>query len=442
VTSWPGRLLGVLPRGTVAVGSGLVVLGLASYVHLAVAGHQLSTTGYASLSVLWSIVFSIGPGLFFPLEQEITRLVAARRVAGDGAGPVFRRGILAAGGLFAGLCALLLAGGPVIARRLFDGDRSMVVVLAGALLGLAVAHPTRGVLAGSGRFGGYGAQLAIDGGLRMCLAAALGLAGVRSAAGYGLILAVAPVVSVLATAAPVRAALRAGTSLAWSRLAAGLAPLMVSMLLAQVVINVAVVDVKLLAPGRAALAGALLSALVLARVPVFVFASLQAALLPGLAGLAAAGDRAGFRRLLRRGCALVLGLSLACAVPAVVLGPWLIRTLFAAEPALGDLDFALLSAGTAGYLLAQVLGQGVLAQGFHRDQALAWLGGSLALVLVTVVPGPVALRVEGAYAVGSAVVAALLALALLRRAGASRAAPAGAGPAPRPATAIATGGVE
>jgi O-antigen/teichoic acid export membrane protein len=417
VKSTLDRLLGLLPRGTVAVGGGLVVLGLASYVHLAVAGHQLSTSGYASLSVLWSIVFSVGPGLFFPIEQEITRLVAARRVVGDGAGPVFRRGMLLALGLLAVLCVLLVAGAPVLAARLFDGDRSLVAVLGGALAGLALAHPTRGVLAGSGRFGGYGGQLAVDGGLRISFAVGLGLAGVRSAAAYGLILAVAPVLSVLATAAPVRAALRAGTTLAWSAFARGIGPLMVSMLLAQVVVNIAVVDVKLIAPGRAALAGALLSALVLARVPVFAFASLQAALLPGLAALATSGDRAGFRRLVLRGCALVLGLCLACAVPAVALGPWLIKALFAAAPALGDLDFALLAAGTTAYLLAQVLGQGVLALGFHRDQALAWLGGSLALVVVTVLPGSAKLRVEGAYTIGSLVVAVLLALVLARRAG-------------------------
>jgi O-antigen/teichoic acid export membrane protein len=423
VRSRLGRLLALLPRGTVAVGSGLLVLGLASYVHLAVAGHQLSTSGYASLSVLWSIVFSIGPGVFFPLEQEITRLVAARRVHGDGAGPVFHRGMLAALGLFAALCVLLAAGAPVLAGRLFDGDRSMVYVLAGALAGLALAHPTRGVLAGSGRFGGYGAQLAVDGGLRIGLAVALGAAGVHTAAAYGLILAIAPTLSVLATLSPVRAALRAGTALAWSAFAKGAAPLMVSMLLAQVVINIAVIDVKLLAPGRAALAGALLSALVLTRVPVFAFASLQASLLPGLSGFAAAGDRAAFRRLLLRGCGLVVALCLFCGIPAVLLGPWLIETLFAAPSALGDLDFAMLAAGTGAYLLAQVLGQGVMALGFHRDQTLAWLGGSAALVAVTVIPGSVALRVEGGYVVGSFVVAALLAAALLRRAGAARTGP-------------------
>ena len=86
----------MLPPGTAAVGSGLAVLGAASYVHLAVAGHTLDPARMSSVAVLWSIVFAIGPGLFFPVEQEITRIVAGRRVHRDGAGPVLRRGALLA----------------------------------------------------------------------------------------------------------------------------------------------------------------------------------------------------------------------------------------------------------------------------------------------------------------------------------------------------------
>ena len=73
------RGLGVLPSGTLPVGAGLVVLGIGSYAQLALAGHGLSTTGMAAMSVLWSIVFWLGLGLFFPVEQELIRLVAARR---------------------------------------------------------------------------------------------------------------------------------------------------------------------------------------------------------------------------------------------------------------------------------------------------------------------------------------------------------------------------
>src|SRR2546430_2007032 len=81
------------------------------------------------------------------------------------------------------------------------------------------------------------------------------------------------------------------------------------LLLAQVLINAAVISVRLLSPGSPAVVGALLAAAVMARVPLFVFTSLQTSLLPGLAGAIAGGDRAGFRRLLSRSCAVVVVLG-------------------------------------------------------------------------------------------------------------------------------------
>jgi O-antigen/teichoic acid export membrane protein len=407
------RLTGLLPAGTLAVGSGLIVLGAASYVHLAVAGHALTSDGYSALSVLWSLVFSIGVGLFFPIEQEITRLVAARRVAGDGYAPVFWRGAaLSAGLLAAAGIGLVVLAGPV-ADTLFDGDRQQLWVLFGGLAGLAVAHPTRGLLAGTGRFGSYGAQLGIDGGLRIVLALTFAAAGVHSAVGYALILTISPIVSVLVTAPAVASRLTPGSPATWAVLGRGVAPLMVSTLLAQLVVNVGVINVKLLDPGDKALAGAMLSALVLARVPVFVFASLQAALLPGLSTLVASGQRAQFRHLLIRACGLVLIPCAAIGLPAIFLGPWAIETLFGAARVLGDWDFALLVLGTTGYLLALVLGQGVLALGRHRQQTAAWLLGTGVLVAVTLIPGDVSLRVGAGYAAGSLAVAAILLVALI-----------------------------
>lgn len=86
------RLLRLVPPGTLPVGAGLALVGLASYVHLAVAGHTLTPGDYSSLSVLWSIVFTVGIGVFLPVEQEVARLVSARRTRGLPPGPVLARG--------------------------------------------------------------------------------------------------------------------------------------------------------------------------------------------------------------------------------------------------------------------------------------------------------------------------------------------------------------
>lgn len=148
------RLLHLVPPGTLAVGGGLALLGLASYVHLAVAGHALDLADYSSLSVLWSIVFTLGIGVFIPVEQEVARVVAARRSQGLPPGPVLARGAAVATVVLALLVLATLAGRRALTDRLFAGDDTMVVVLIGALLAMAVAYTTRGVLSGLQLFPG------------------------------------------------------------------------------------------------------------------------------------------------------------------------------------------------------------------------------------------------------------------------------------------------
>jgi O-antigen/teichoic acid export membrane protein len=407
------RAGGLLPPGTLLVGGGLAVLGGGSYAQLAVAGHSLSTTGMAAMSVLWSIVFWVGLGLFFPVEQELIRLVAARKATGII--PVARRAALLAGAiLVATLVPLAVAGRP-LADRLFGGDIAMVAALAAALLGLAVTAVSRGVLAGMGRFTAYGSQLAIDGGLRIALGCALGVAGTHSPTAFGLTMAVPPLLSTACLLGPLLRGLDPGPAIAWRVMCRGLGLLIGTMLLAQFVVNVAVINVRLLSPGDPAVVGALLAAMILARVPLFVFTSLQVSLLPGLAGAVAAADQARFRQLTARGCGIVTVLGIAGGVPAAILGPRLIRVLFAARPTLGHADFAWLAAGTLFYMLAMVLGQGAMALSRHRDQLLGWMTGVLVLVAITLGPGEVKRRVEVGYALSSLTVAIVLALVVFLR---------------------------
>jgi O-antigen/teichoic acid export membrane protein len=409
------RVRGLLPSGTLPVGVGLAVLGIGSYAQLALAGHGLSTTGMATMSVLWSIVFWIGLGLFFPVEQELIRLVAARRELGEGIGPVVRRAAVLSGAIFAATLIPLAAAARPLADSLFGGDMAMVAALAAAFLALAVVSVSRGVLAGMGRFGAYGSQLAIDGALRVALCAGLSAASSHSPVAFALTLTVAPLLSAACTLGPLVRELHPGPPITWRAMSRGLGLLIMTMLLAQLVANVAVINIRLLSPGDPAVVGALLAAMVLARVPLFVFASLQASLLPGLAGAMAAGDTVRFRRLMARGCGIVTALGLAGGIPAVILGPWLTRVLFATHAELSYADFAWLAAGTLCYMLAMVLGQGAMALSRHRDQLLAWLAGAIVLVAITLAPGNVTVRVVAAYTLSSLTVALALALVLFVR---------------------------
>lgn len=408
------RAASFLPAGTLSVGAGLAVLGVGSYIHLAIAGHELTIRGMASVSVLWAIVSCLGIGLFFPVEQELIRHVAARTVRGEGVAPAVRRGAVLAGGVLLIVVMPSVTAARPLADRLFGGDIGMMYALWLGLLGVAVVSVARSVLAGLGRFSGYGTQLGIDGSVRVVLSVGLALARVHSPTEYGLVLTAAPLLSAVCTARPTLRGLGSGSPVPWPVMCRGFGMLIGSSLLAQTVANVAVIDVDLLAPGRPAVVGALLAAMVLARVPIFVFASLQAALLPGLASAVAAGDFRRFRSLLRQTSAAVAALGLSGGVLAAVLGPWLGPVLFGVQHVLHWSDFALLGLGTTCYMLALVLGQGAIALGRHRDQLLSWLVGGVVLAVITLLPGEVRVRVEFAYAASSLTVAVLLGIVLLR----------------------------
>ncbi|WP_405012882.1 lipopolysaccharide biosynthesis protein [Kitasatospora sp. NBC_01539] len=389
-----------LPAGLRTVAVGTAVLGVASYLQLAVAGHSLTTEAMAGVSVLWTIVMSVGIGLFLPLEQELTRIVAARTVRGEGARPVLRRATLLTCGILGVILTLMAVFARPLADLLLHGDTALVAALGSAFAAMAFCYLTRGILAGLGRFTPYGTQLAVDGALRMLLAFGCAAAGLHSALAFSLIMTVAPLLALLATLPATVRAVRPGPPQPWSGLVRGLGPLMGSTLLAQWMVSAAVMSVQLLEPDQVDLVAALLSALVLARVPIFVFGALQASLLSGLAGAAAAGRHADFLAMLRRACAAVTLLCVAISVPAVVLGPWLIHLLFAAPEVLDRADFLCLCLGAFGYLLAMVLGQALIVLHRHRAQLVCWLLGTAVLVGVTLVPGPIEGRVCVAFAAG------------------------------------------
>ncbi len=199
------RLIGVLPAGTALVGAGLAILGVAAYVYLAIAGHALDAHQYADLAVLWMIVFSVGPGLFFPLEQELSRMVASRHAQRLGARPVAVRLAVVGVGILVVLLAVIFAVRGPLAGELFSGDGHLVDVLAANLVALTAAHLSRGLLSGHGEFGRYGIQLALDGVLRCGFAIVLAVSGVHEPAAYGLALAVAPLIAVAVTVWSTRA---------------------------------------------------------------------------------------------------------------------------------------------------------------------------------------------------------------------------------------------
>lgn len=397
-----------LGSGASVVGAGLVVFGATSYGFLAVAARACGPSRFSALALLWLVTTTVGTGLFLPLEQELARFVADRRGRGEGAGA----GLLIAcegGGATLLLLVLVCAAafGPL--TSFFHGERAVVLAVAANMVGQAVAYLSRGVAAGTQDFRAYGAQLGLEGALRIALAAGLALAGVRTAAPYGFALAVATVLSVGVVAPAVRRLLAdRGAPAVRSEFSVNFAWLVLAALACQVLANSTPVLVRLLGAGHDAATAQFFATLLVARIPLFLFAAVQAVLLPGLSRALAAGDREGFRRSLRRVAATVGAFGLASVLAGAVAGVPVVRLVFGPGYALGRADLVVLAAGTAAFIAASVQGQAALALGQHRRVAACWALGCGVGIGLALVPGRLSTRVEWSFLAGSLVAAVLL----------------------------------
>lgn len=410
-----------LPQGTLAVGIGLLVTGASAYGYLVVAARALDTAEYARLSVLWALVLLAGPGFFLPLEQEVGRALATRRAIGTGARPVLVRAALLGSAFVTVLIgAALVATGP-LRDRLLDGNVVLFTSLLVSLAGYFAMHLARGALSGNGRFAAYSVSLAAEGVIRLVACLALAVAGVASAGPYGLILGLAPFAAVALALRGQHALARPGPDAPWSELSSALGWLLAGSVLAQLLVNGGPLAVKLLASEmETAEAGRFLTALIVTRVPLFLFAAVQAALLPALAAMAGGGRIDDFRRGLRRLMVVVSALGIAATLGAFAFGPWVVELLFGPELTLGRRDLGLLATASALYMAAVALAQALIALSAPARMALAWLAGSIAFAVATALGDDLLLRTELGLVVGCAVAAGSMAALLMAPMGAGK----------------------
>jgi O-antigen/teichoic acid export membrane protein len=408
--------LSAVTRQVGPVAMGLGVLGLASFAFLSVSGRTLGPAELAPLGTLWVLVNALGPALFQPLEQEVGRAVAHRAAHGEGARPVFLRACAVAGGLVLVAAVVLLLAREPLADEVFAGQQVLVLALLLGLVGLGAEHLTRGAFAGGGAFPRYGTQLAVDGVLRIGSAAVLALAGVATAGWYGVFLGLAPIVAVLVTAGWLGPANRPGPHHSWGELGHAVGWLTLGALASQFVINAAPVAASLLAgPEEQARAGVFISVLVLTRVPLFLFAAIQASFLPGMAALAAEGDTEGFRRRLSLITVAVTALGVAGLLVVVAAGPWLVRLVYGAEYVTTRTDLWPLAAASGLFMLASVLAQTLVSVRGYRASVLGWLTGAAVFLLGLLLSLRLEQRVGLAFLAGSAAAALVLAIAMRLR---------------------------
>ena len=183
-----------VPDGTFAVGAGLVVSGITTYLFQILAFRGLSKPDFGALNALWVFVFVLAPGIFLPVEQEVGRALAARRAHGVGGGPVIRRagiiGLLFAVGL--GLLTTVMAIFTPVVDNLFAGNVGLVACLIIALFTFGFELLARGAFAGVGAFGAYGLSMGAEGIIRLLPCIVLVAVGATNPVGFGLCLAIPP----------------------------------------------------------------------------------------------------------------------------------------------------------------------------------------------------------------------------------------------------------
>ena len=347
-----------LPTGTAAVGVGLIVAGLSAYGFLFFADKALSKAAYSPLGVLWSMVFLIGPGLFLPLEQEISRALAERRARHQGGLPVVRRAATIGAGLFLSVTVLLILAAPWITEHLFDEQYLLLVGLGLGLAGAMAGHITRGCLSGN-RSVQWVQRLPRDGRLPAG-------AGCRAAAGHRRQHAGAlrrggrrrGLLAVPLALLVQRPDLDEGPEASFSEVGSALGLLLVASLSAFALMNIGPVIVQLLASdSQTEAAGRFVNGVVIARIPLFLFQAVQASLLPKLSLLAHSGHLGDFRSGLRRLLVAVAGLAALGTLVGAFLGPFVVEVMFPSAD-LGSRTMGLLAAGAGLYMLAMACAQG------------------------------------------------------------------------------------
>jgi O-antigen/teichoic acid export membrane protein len=374
-----------MPEGTFVVGAGLLVAGLSAYGFQILSFRALTERNYNALNALWVFVFVLAPGFFLPLEQEVGRALADRRVKDVGGRPVVERAAIA--GLVLTIVLAIVAGaaaaGTPLVDDLFEGSNGLAACLIIALFTYGTQHLARGTLSGSARFGSYGLIIGAEGVLRLLPCAALAVADVKDPAWYGLCLAVPPAVAAVIALSRERGLLKPGPAASWSELSTNLGFLFFGSISAQL-LGYAPFLAALLVKTKSQdeLVANFLAGVFLARIPILLFQAVQAALLPKLAGLAGAGRADDFRIGLRKLVVIIVSIGTIGVLAAGTLGPQVGEILFGKKFDLGHEDLALLTAGSGIFILALTLAQALIALMGHWRVFVAWVLGIIAFVAV------------------------------------------------------------
>ncbi len=391
------------PGTTFMVGGGLIGA-VGAYLFQVYGGRALGAKAFAPIGVLWTMFFILATVLLVPVEQYVTREVAAGRKA-------IPHDLVPAL-VIAGIGAVV-GGGFVWATLdpFFEGSWHYVAQIVLLMVGYSLLMVGKGVLAGRRHFAGVGWVLIIETTARLLAGiVAIQLAANAESLGWAMVLGGFAVLGMRwwrhdtgesrAAAAPAARFLGGyvGGSVS-SQILLGGAPLAVAFLGADPVL-VSVVFVTF----------------TLYRAPMTLIFALQGRVLPYLVGLAGSDDRHRLGTIARR---VVSGGAFLAALGGLVgwlVGPNVVTLLFGEEFAPGKLVAMFVATGVMAAAATQIAGQVLVAEARTPRLSLAWLGGLMAgLVALLVLGGDPDVRVAAAFVIGEGIALVLMATLATRR---------------------------
>jgi O-antigen/teichoic acid export membrane protein len=402
---------------SVGVGSA----GLLTYVYFSLASHNLDRTAYGEVVVLWSAVFVTISILFRPVEQLLSRTIAARQAQGQTIGEPLRVAATIQAGLAAAFAAVALALRGPLQDDLLSGNSTLYWILVAAVLAFGASFFARGFLAGSRRFVLYGSLLLAESTARMCfaLAVAVGIASGETAVALGIV--AAPVLSL--TVVPLAFARRAvrrraappaprsgSPQFTLARGGGFAAAVLLIMVSEQSLLNAGPLIVR--GMEGAAAAGFIFNVLMIARAPLVLFQAVATSLLPHLTRLrasSATGDAGAFQASVRVTLAAIAGFAALVAVVVAIAGPDLMQLAFGEKFTYDRAGLLIVTVGMGFYLASGTLNQAALAQGQARAAAARWVVCAAAFIGWNFVPVfDEFRRVEVGFAGAAALLCALL----------------------------------
>ena len=445
---------------------GIASTGLLTFAYFSIASHVLGEHSAKRIDLLWSVMFVIISVIYRPIEQLLSRTIAARRARGHAEHPL-RVPMLIQGGFALAFLAVALGLQEVLVDEVFEGQQALYDVLVVGTLAYAASYFARGWLAGHQLFGLFGGLVLMESLSRLCfaLAVAFGVAEGENVVALGI--AAAPLVSLVVVPAAFarhRAArvqrVRDGRVVRDNRVELADGPITVDeadaalagpgtegvqeaaahdelslrrgglfavavssiMLAEQTLLNAAVLTVDATSADRA-LAGIVFNVLLIARAPLQLFQAIQTSLLPHLTGLEATAGHRAFARAVRTTLLAVLAFAAAVSLGLLVIGPFVMEHIFFGQDYnYGRVGLALIGVGMGLHLASGALNQAALARDRARAAACCWLLAGVLFLgwMFTPAVSDQLLRTEIGYAGATCVLA--LALGILYRAG-SRGAP-------------------